>query len=209
MDIYFPPDQGAIQPATTMLVASRSSKEKIIGECQVVERQVAGGGFSGVASFGITAQGYLDKYDGKSISERAIKTGKIAIKVTIAAQPKHGRLVKRENDPYGTWNYYPNEAYLGKDKVEALVSVGDDVVRVVYNFVVQPKVVDQLTDTQYRKFCSRNAWKISSNLPTSTGDFSNWHTTTSLNALLANASYSLTGFSDLTGSAVAKQRREL
>lgn len=195
MDMYFPLEQVSTQSVPTMLVASKQNKENVVGVCEVV-----GDGFPGVASFGTAAQFYLRDYKGKDPMDVDISRIKIQV-LSVTKQPQHGRLIMTGNSPYGgRWVYYPNEAYLGKDKVEALVSVGNDIVRVVYNFVTQAEVVDQLPDGQYRKYCPRHTWKISSNLPTGTDDFTNWQTTANLNAMLANASGSLTNFSRMTAS---------
>lgn len=160
MDIYFLPEQFETNLATTMVVAPRKPKEKVIGVCEVV-----GDRFAGEASFGLAAQSYLTKYDGKKPMDVDISKVKIHL-LSITQQPKHGRLVKVEDSLYGgSWSYYPDEAYFGKDIVEALVTVGEDVVRVKYNLLVQAKIVDQLTDGQYRSFCPRTTRKISSSLP--------------------------------------------
>ena len=82
--------------------------------------------------------------------------------LAVTKTPKHGQMTMIENDPYHSAIYYPDEGYLGKDRVEATVAVGKDIVRVVYHFVVQRKATDQLSDAEHRKLCPRGVfWKIS------------------------------------------------
>ncbi|MBI1835535.1 MAG: matrixin family metalloprotease, partial [Burkholderiales bacterium] len=69
-------------------------------------------------------------------------------------------------------------------------------------------VIEVLGDEAAAGYCPKEFWKISSNLPTGTDDYTNWQNTANLSAMLANASQSLTSFSDLAGTAVGQTKRE-
>lgn len=159
MDMYFPPDQASTQPPMMIVAAANPTKERVIGVCQAVEgdQPVEGGGIS----FGGSAQQYLRLYEHKNPMD--VDISRVQIKLLAVTQlPKHGRLEISKNDPYQGAYYYPDAGYFGKDRIEATVAVGKDVVRVVYNFVVQRKAVDNLQNTEYRKLCPKGfTWKIS------------------------------------------------
>lgn len=154
MEMYFPPDQASMQPPAMIVVAAKLAKEKAIGVCLPVDNL-------SYASFGLAAQSYLIRYEGKD--PMAVDISRVQFKVlAVTQQPKHGRLVMVDNDPYGSAAYRPDEGYYGKDRIEATVAVGNEVVRVVYNFVVQPKATDQLTPSEEKRLCPRGLdWKIS------------------------------------------------
>ena len=80
--------------------------------------------------------------------------------------------------------------------MEALVDVGDNVVRVVINFVVNPSEwsLEQLSDSEYKKLCPKGFWIISDASPPNPA----------LSTLLSTAATAFVGFSDLPGSAVAQ-----
>ena len=159
MDIYFPPDQASTQPSVMIVAAVNPTKERVVGVCQVVEgdQPVEGGDIT----FGGSAQRYLRLFEHKNPMD--IDISRVQIKLLEVTQlPKHGRLEITKNNPYHTAVYYPDAGYYGKDRVEATVAVGKDVVRVVYNFVVQRKAVDNLQNAEHRKFCPKGfVWKIS------------------------------------------------
>jgi len=122
--------------------------------------------------------------------------------VKLLQAPKHGQLSARlysGNDIA----YHPNSNYAGNDKAIFLVNIEGHFVKVVYYFKVETNMEKYYKNSD--KYCPNPSWwKISSNLSSGTSDFTKWQATASLNALLANASYSLSGFSDLVGSAVGE-----
>lgn len=158
MDIYFPPDLNMAK-APTVLVAANKAREKVVGVCAPVDNGAS-------IDFGSTAQHYLRRYEGRDPMDVDISRVKIKL-LEVVRQPKHGRLFLDDNDPYSSGAYHPDPGYLGKDRVEAIVSVGKDVVRVVYDLVVQTEAVDGLMSRDDSKkvmkaLCPKGrSWKIS------------------------------------------------
>ena len=80
--------------------------------------------------------------------------------VRIVKQPAHGQLIREKNAAgRDVYVYRPSFGYLGKDRFEAVVPVGNDTVRIIYYIVVQKDLTDQ------DGFDSKNIL-ISKNLPT-------------------------------------------
>jgi len=156
MDIYQASENGFFPSSAVSIVVNQSAKEGKVGVCSPIEH-----GFGGGADFGLIAQHYLSQYEGIKISERSILNGDIPILVSITKWPQHGKIVKIEKDPFGGWKYSPNESYFGKDTLEAKVVVGKKIVNVIYHFVVQSDVIEQLSDFQIKKYCPKRIWKIS------------------------------------------------
>jgi hypothetical protein len=156
MNMYFPVDLESTQPPMVMVAAADNKvSEKVVGvvgACAIADN-------SGSFSFGSMAQGYL-VWRGKTLQEVDVSKVKIKI-VSIVRQPEHGRLFIDDTDQYGSGFYYPDKGFIGKDRVEAIVSVGSDLVRVVYYFAVQSKAVDNLTRSEEKKLCPKYSWIIS------------------------------------------------
>ena len=133
MDMYFPVDLESAKPPVMIVAAAAQAREKAIGVCHPVDTSISLG-------FGIAAQSYYHySMQHKDATDIDVDLSWDKIKVlAITRQPEHGRLILADvNDPYGGgYRYIPNEGYLGKDRVEALVAVGDDVIRVVHNLVM-------------------------------------------------------------------------
>jgi hypothetical protein len=159
MDMYYPPDLESAQAPMVIVAGTNQAKEKVIGVCLPSDGLIN-------FDFGTAAQYYLVQYEGKAPME--VDISRVAIKVlAVVRQPAHGQLVMDESNPYGYGTYYPNKGYLGKDRIEAIVLVGKDVVRVVYNFVVQAEAIDDLMSRDdsakvMKAFCPKGLyWKIS------------------------------------------------
>ncbi len=194
MDMYFPLDQATTQPPTMIVAAANPTKERVVGVCQPVDANLEGGG-GALFGFGSVAQRYLMRYERKDPMD--VDISRVQIKLLALTQlPKHGQMTMIENDLSLRAIYYPHEGYIGKDRVEATVAVGKDIVRVVYNFVVQRKATDQLSDAEHRKLCpSGSVWKISG--ASEEGG--------SLASLITNAGQTMT-FADLPYSTFLKVR---
>lgn len=124
-------------------------------------------------------------------------------KITVVKQPRHGKLIPSgsvENE-WDQVQYQPNQGYLGKEEIVLQVEGNEHVVRVHYFLAVTDD-----RDVTFNPSCTAFTWKISSSLPTGTDDFTHWQTSASLSAMLANASGSLTNFSDLADSAVGETK---
>ncbi|MCL2636430.1 MAG: hypothetical protein FWD50_07395 [Betaproteobacteria bacterium] len=211
MDIYFPPDLESANPPMVIVAAAdkTKSREKVLGVCMPVDTYTS-------LSFGGMAQKYLMRYAGKDPADVDISRVQIKL-LAITRQPEHGHLEMYEDKTirgsYGKdANYFPDEGYLGKDRVEALVAVGEDIVRVIYDIVnIGPhggesgietfdprfdgRSVDQLQDYERKKLCPKGpSWRISDALPENSP----------LSTLLYGAQSAFQGFSDLPGVAVAQ-----
>ncbi|MBC3936228.1 cadherin-like domain-containing protein [Undibacterium sp. CY7W] len=205
------------QSTATMLVQTNPArqglrKERVMGVCKIV----ANGpdqGVSVVNAFDPAHEAYiyLKRYEHKIVSGQA--------KVTVLQPPKHGlvRLLDESDrgvifpkdaapvDPNdGTYLYLPENGYLGKDRATILVELGGKKVKIIYFFEAVDGPAGEPETIEARCPYKVSDWKISSNLPEGTSGFTNWQTTANLNAMLANASGSLTNFSDLAGSAVGQ-----
>ncbi len=198
MDMYFPPDQASTQTPMMIVAAANPSKERVVGACQPVEGNSGG---ETLFAFGDVAQHYLRRYEHKDPMDVDISRVQIKL-LAVTRQPEHGSLTMIKNDPYQSALYRPDAGYYGKDRIEATVAVGKDVVRVVYNFVIQRKAVDNLQPAEERKLCPKGfQWKISGASeeggPVAGGRFEG------MNALLTAATQNLT-FADLSGSEVGQ-----
>lgn len=156
MNMYFPVDSESTNPPVVMVAAADNKvSEKVVGvvgACAIADNM-------GNFSFGDVAQDYLVGR-GKTLQEVDVSKVKIKI-VSIVRQPEHGRLFIDDTSRFGSGMYYPDKGFIGKDRVEGIVSVGRDVVRVVYYFAVQPESVDNLTISEKRKLCPKSTWIIS------------------------------------------------
>lgn len=153
MDMYFPVDMEPINPPVVMVAAANNNvREKVVGVCTIADNL---SGFD----FGGAAQGYLIG-QGKTLMEVDISNVKTKL-ISIIRKPEHGRLLMDETGPYVAGTYIPEQGFVGKDRAEAIVSVGGDVVRVVYYFAVQSKPTDSLTDSQRKRLCPKSWWIIS------------------------------------------------
>lgn len=158
MDMYFPPDQASTQSPIMIVAAANSTKEKVVGACLPVEGDSA----EGVSlNFGSAAQDYLVRYEHKDPMDVDISRVQIKL-LAVTRSPENGQLTMIQNSPYPLAQYLPSAGYYGKDRVEATVFVGNDIVRVVYNFVIQRKNVEKLQPVEEKKLCPRGLyWKIS------------------------------------------------
>lgn len=165
----------------------------------------------------LDAGNYIGRYVGGTLDFSNASDGSVRsdTSVRVIKLPKHGRL----EQPYANsdrfikfdYNYVPDakEDFVGNDHFIIDVSAGGITVRIYYTMSVDVGQPFQHLNEFGEKVvnagrCPKARWKISSNLPTGADDFSNWQTSASLNAMLANASGSLTNFSDLAGTAVGQ-----
>ena len=158
MDFYFPPDLESTNPPMVIVSAADQTKtrEKVMGWCLPVDNLTTFG-------FVSAAQQYLMQYEGKDPVDVHISRVEAKI-LAITRQPEHGILTLHDEEPDGYAVYRPDEGYRGKDRVEALVAVGEDIVRVVLNFVVigSERAVDQLQGPEWIKLCPKgDSWRIS------------------------------------------------
>jgi hypothetical protein len=200
MDMYLPPNLETTQAPMVIVAATNKAKEKIVGYCTLVDNL-------GDFSFGGVAQEYLIKYQGKNPMDVDISRAQIKV-LDIIRQPAHGQLLMDETDPYGGGIYRPNQGFLGKDRAEAIVSVGQDVVRVVYTFVVQTEAVDNLRSRDdsakvMKKLCPRGfLWKISEMPAGSISDSATAYHATPLQSLLSGLDP--ISFADLPGASLGQ-----
>jgi hypothetical protein len=208
-------DHSAIpaQSTTTMIVQTNPArqglrKERVMGICKIV----ANGpdqGVSVVNAFDPAHEAYiyLKRYEHKIVSGQA--------KVTVLQPSKHGlvRLLDESDrgiifpkdaapvDPNdGTYLYLPENGYLGKDRATILVELGGKKVKIIYFFEAVDGPAGEPETIEARCPNKVSDWKISLADPQDQTDFTNWQTTANLNAMLVNASGSLTNFSHMTAS---------
>lgn len=155
---------------------------------------------------------YFDRFERKNINRWYGSAGPFdTSKVEVIELPKHGKLIEANCAEHQAFcqhrgfYYKPEEGYVGQDSAVIDGQVNGKKVRLHYFF----HSLDTL-DYERKAVCGEkgDAWKISSNLPTGTDDFSHWQTTASLSAMLANASGSLTNFTNLSGTAVGETKGE-
>ncbi|GHU08818.1 hypothetical protein FACS1894158_18270 [Betaproteobacteria bacterium] len=156
MDMYFPVDMESAKAPVIIVAAASQSSKKVVGACM----PVANNELTYLDFYG-AAQHYLTEHDGRYPVDINEVFGKITF--TIVRPPEHGRLVVGE---WGYWvdSYHPDEGYLGKDRVEVIMSIGEDVIRVVYNLLVQPKALDQIEESERNALCPKGWYWIISGL---------------------------------------------
>lgn len=199
--------EGATLQHSIVMVAatpSNNTQTRAMGMCLVVDQTRKG--VLGITTTDPTedAAHYFHFYEKKNIGFLPFDS------VQISKQPEHGKLV-RGKDAGGReiYTYEANFGYVGKDRFEALVPVGNETLRLVYFLVVQG---DQITDSDgfnSKKYCPKNDWKISSTtFDPLTQDYAAWLRSSELSSLIATASQTLAGFQDLTGSSVGQTTDE-
>jgi hypothetical protein len=184
MDVYYPVDLGADSPsAIVMAAAPVAERERILGICYPVGNAYEGQGDMFSSSPGEDARRYFMK---KGVDPNSLPLSQEIDDVHIVVQPEHGRLILvREKD--GAWGlaYLPGVAgYFGKDRFEVLVQVDGKPVRIIYHMVLQPRMADGLTDSEFDKFCPAFEWIISAPSPENYNTPSSWYLATSLQSLL-------------------------
>lgn len=180
---------------TTGLPAEAASDQFAAGVCQIARQTLSAeiSPISNAASYILYHQNHLMRGD-ENLFDGA--------KIRILTKPKHG-VLELEDDQLAVesswYRYRPKVGFEGTDRFVMQVEKSGIKVKIYY-------VIEVLGDEAAAGYCPKESWKISSNLPTGTDDFSNWQTTASLNAMLANASGSLMNFSDLAGTAVGETK---
>ena len=136
----------------------------------------------------------------------------VKAEVTIVSLPKQGKLTLEKFPDGGAGYYYRSDiGYLGKETFTLLVKIeGQPPVKIVYFFMIVKGGPD---DAQIKQYCGTTKikfWKISQDTAPDIGasDLAAWQRASNLSALLANASQSLTGFTDLAGTAVGQTTGE-
>ncbi|MDR0716137.1 MAG: matrixin family metalloprotease [Azoarcus sp.] len=199
MDVYFPVDLESGSVPMAVVASAAKSSEHVFGVC----RPVTMNSFT-TDAFGVMAQSYLMKR-GKDPME--VDISKVSIKlISIVKQPEHGQFVMLEGE-YGSAKYTPDKGYLGKDRVEVIVSVGDEIIRIVCDFVVQQKATDslELGGAEWNELCPKGiGWIISELSAEDYPDLANWYGAASLQSLLTGAKDALTGFTDLSGASLGQ-----
>jgi hypothetical protein len=133
-------------------------------------------------------------------------------KLIVVKPPMHGSLmlsmpdVDEDNISKYDYQYIPNKDYVGLDKFEFEVSLNGKSLRIYYQIEVYAEDVNM----NHVGYCNwdnqKYYWKISqSGQPdTSSTDYAAWQRSADLSAILANASQSLVGFTDLPSTAIGE-----
>lgn len=116
----------------------RSSRERVLGVCQPVPN-VKGMdiGHGHLLLPAAAALNYLFEFENgikqhipltqETLSEfRALE---VSAKITLLQSPKYGAL----NAPYGEFFYAPKPGYMGKDRVDFMVEMGEYKIKVIYD----------------------------------------------------------------------------
>jgi hypothetical protein len=201
-------DTTAVPDAGVMVVAqapraSASTKERVFGIClpfqYVAHGEQQHGGEGGISPARM-AISYFKRYENLTFAESEYPD---SVKdVRIVRQPTHGRVTYEpiEGSKEVFWRYTPQAGYEGQDRVDFVVQVKGQPVRLVYYMQVTKKNLDTTPDEE---FCKQPLWKISLDAPdASSADLVAWQRSADLSALIARAGQSLTGFFDLDGTAV-------
>jgi hypothetical protein len=162
-------DTTALPDAQVMLVAqaprpAESSKERVLGVCMPVGYIAPvdpNGEENGFVPTN-TAVSYFKRYEKQTFVESEYPDPIKDVKVT--RQPTHGRVTAKPlpGNNEVDWLYLPDVGYEGPDRVDFVVQVKDQPVRLVYYIQVTKKNLDT---TPGEVFCKKSLWKIS--LPTS------------------------------------------
>ncbi|MCL2524651.1 MAG: hypothetical protein FWF20_03885 [Betaproteobacteria bacterium] len=208
------PDMPDAQPPVVLVAQAKNAaarggkaKEIVIGSCQPTEylepgvdwMSKFGGNWVGGAMFSPnhTAWSYLkyvEKWEITGSSHPSIHD------VEIVRQPKHGKVALKLNRAGEERLFYvPDGGYVGTDRVDFRVRVGDQLVRIVQFFKVTKLPIEGEDSDAAWNLCKRREWRISSADNAVTLTNSGWDAR--LPTLLAAASRSVTGFADLPGLA--------
>ena len=156
----------------------------------------------------------------KGISSANLKwlnewSNSLVIKVTVP--PMHGEMVIDDRITRMHPSYSPHKGYVGKDRLEVLVT-GKDLEgraiskKLVYFINVLPQkemdVVVKKYSASVKKYCgtTKPVWRISldNTAPVTADSLAAWQRASDLSALLANAGRSLVGLADLASTAVGE-----
>ena len=196
-------DQPNIPPNSTpvvMLVQTNSAlqvatkKEKILGVCTLVK----------VGKYGTNQGNIFPALDANIYLHTSNeKIDFYTAKINIIKQPKHGRLVPESDGNWITARYLPNTDYLGNDSFVMQVVGNGYKVNLHYFMYVTNSAGETIFEN---KACKNIYWKITedSSIDSSLTDLTAWQRASELSALLANATESLIGFSDLASTAVGE-----
>ncbi len=182
---------------TTVLPAEAAVDKFAAGVCQTARQTLPAeiSPISNAASYILYHQNHLMRGD-ENLFDGA--------KVRILMKRKHG-VLELEDDQLAVesswYRYNPKVGFEGTDRFVMQVEKSGIKVKIYY-------VIEVLGDEAAAGYCPKEFWKISSNLPTGTDDYTNWQNTATLSEMLANASQSLTSFSDLAGTAVGETKGE-
>ena len=187
-----------------------AAENYVLGVCQIARPE------SG-AEINPTTNGdsYLGHYHNGDSRYKGFSFDGEGIKVTVIKRPSHGR-VALTDDPlaskFSWYRYTPDADYIGKDRF--VMEVERNGVKVRINYLIESVEQNELTavrgDDGWRMlYCNPESWKISqSDFNPGTQDHAAWLQSAELSSLLANASQSLTGFQDLSGSSVGQTTGE-
>ena len=215
------PDLPNIQPSMVWVAqaenaAARSGKAKelVIGSCQpaaylepgvdwVAERQKSTpiNGWRGGTMFdpGEHAWIYLKHNEKREIAESFYPS---IHDVEIVRQPRYGRVIVDKGDGgHDRLFYFPDGGYVGTDRVDFRVLVGDQPVRIVQFFKVTKLFVE---GEEADRLCERHEWRISSADGINLDALTALQENLLLSTLLFNAASALAGFTDLPGLATGQ-----
>lgn len=143
-----------------IVAAAQTSKvvrQRTLGVC-LVAMKTKGDFIDGISVMpNYNAKDYYSFYEKKEFAAPSFDS------IRIVKQPQHGELKQyKMATGFDAYSYEADLGYLGKDRFEVLVSVGNETVRIVYFLTVQSYSTQ--SEGGYdpeRKHCPKVHWKIS------------------------------------------------
>ena len=190
--------------------ADAASSRHAVGWCQVAQKDLE---FS--LSPGLIAQDYIFKYQRNNLKFKSLDLAQFSqnAKVTLLSQPKLGTIARTEYN----WQYQPAKfnkdgTYVGTDRFVMKVEYKGISIFVHYYIEVignDPSTYIGSDGERYaHDYCKRELWNISQSPSDSANvsaiDLAAWQRSSDLSALIANASQSLTSFTDLPSTALGE-----
>ena len=184
-------------------VVVESSKQKVYGNCQVINAlhpYFQNDGENALAPVAALMAGIF------YTSDKPYKQYEKSAIVTLIKQGDHGKVAfgKSYDSTYSEWFYTPEAGFKGKDRVTFVVELGGKTFKVEYFLHVVE--LGRNRDMKLVQACEKRPyWKISqSDIDSGTQDPATWLRSAQLSALLATASQSFTDLTDLPGTAVGQ-----
>ena len=196
-------DQPTVPPNTPPVIIAAKAKpgvqrERVLGVCELVELYGAGK----ADLFPVSRANNYFHTDGKPYpkSYKPEITEGLA-KISVLQQPKHGHVApSTPESKLFDWRYVPTKGYEGTDSAILQVEGNGHKIKLKYFFMVTSGAGESALDN---KDCKGLTWKISS-LTTDPISLASLQRSNDLATVIANASESLTNFTNLPGTAVGE-----
>ena len=209
LDMPIPLQENSVIVASAKADAAQQRFDRVVGVCQVVSNRPEGNyENSNTIHGGDAASAYFLANEKRDFGHYLNNSKLLSI-----TNPKNGTLTKPDEN--GVIKYIPNAKFYGTDSLVATVQYAKFTVKLLYTF----KVIDSNLggDFTYKRECGRlnifkriaqtEAMEMASNSLEST-NLAAWQRSAQLSALIASAQQTLTGFTDLPGTALGQTTGE-